>query len=485
MLRVGAVRVGNAAAVFVPKPSADATEIWLLEARRDEFRFITEIQGVYPIALIDLGNGECVLCGIDSLTPIRVGSPRRVGQPVEADDANWSGPVMVGRELEVLVSARQRLRLWAVEDVLAESAALTGQTLRSGEAEYFVTQAAAGDDAIYASTLDRAVHIWSGKTASVLRVPGGGTSEIRGLAVAQAAGRTCIVVGLGDGELSVIDVSSGEQLWTLQAGSRVEALTTLPLAGRPVILAAVQLDQGRPIWVCRLWELASGREIETRELDEYGVYEKEHGLLEEGDEWRLAVEGYRRGKQLRCVAVCETPGGPLAAAGGQAGVIPVWSLTDHSRVAELDANFEEIEALSFGHGHLFAGNGDGDLHGWRVTTLYAAQRNRKRLHEELASIDLPPDKWLNQLDITEYELAASLQIPGAHVGRVRAVACGTWAREPCVVSGGADGRLRSWRLDRSDIATVDVGEPITALAALEDRWFAVGTSHGLVMIETD
>jgi len=203
------------------------------------------------------------------------------------------------------------------------------------------------------------------------------------------------------------------------------------------------------------------------------------------DEWRLAVEDYRREKPLLCVAACETSDGPLAAAAGRAGIIPVWSLADQSLVTQLEPGLKQIEALSFGHECLFAGNDNGDLYGWPIAGLRAAQDNRKRLREWMDSTDVPPEKWPDQINATDYIPTASLDIPRAHVGRIDALTCGTWNRMPCVVSGGADGRLQSWQLDGSHIATIDVGEPITTLTTLKERCFAVGTSHGMVMIEAD
>jgi WD40 repeat protein len=136
----------------------------------------------------------------------------------------------------------------------------------------------------------------------------------------------------------------------------------------------------------------------------------------------------------------------MAAACCSAAPIPVWSLEDQRQVAELAVDKTGVHDLDFGHGHLVAGGGD-MLYIWNAS-----------------------NQWSGLLVHSKHSIST--------------VACGIYEGEPCVASGSYDGSLTMWGLDGAQLATIDIDERITALAALDNTRFAVGTSRGLVMIET-
>jgi len=232
-----------------------------------------------------------------------------------------------------------------------------------------------------------------------------------------------------------------------------------------IALAAVQLNQ--ELYVCRMWDLESGTEIESCDLDRPNI-----PVSYAGREWRLAVAGYLRKRPVTDLAATDTPYGPLAAVGGRASAIPVWSLASQEHVAELLVKgASKPSILAFAPGYLFAGGDYGELLGWRLAAWWPAGRD-----QPVVSRARRPARG--------YRIeSADVRIPQAHYGPVQALAGGTWNGRPCAVTGGRDGRLHSWTVQGEHLATIDIGEPVTALVNAGQGRYAAGTKRGLVIIE--
>jgi WD40 repeat protein len=67
---------------------------------------------------------------------------------------------------------------------------------------------------------------------------------------------------------------------------------------------------------------------------------------------------------------------------------------------------------------------------------------------------------------------------GAHLEDIPVLAFGDLG----LVSGGQDGFVRVWSHDLETQLEIEVGHPITALAAVEGRRLAVGTSRGILLL---
>ena len=197
-------------------------------------------------------------------------------------------------------------------------------------------------------------------------------------------------------------------------------------------------------------------------------------LLLRGYQWNLAVPGYRRDKPVTGLAAAETPDGPLAAVASRATMIPVWSLASQEQVAELRLDGASAAmVLTFVSGRLFAGGTDGELLGWRRSAWWTARRE-------------PPAWATHPMNDDDYpgEHRPDIHIPHAHYGPVQAIAGGTWSGQPCVVTGGRDGRLHAWTVRGERLATADLGAAVTALVSAGPRRYAVGTERGLVLMES-
>jgi WD40 repeat protein len=440
---LGAIQAGESA--FVQARGVTSQEVWRLDPGTEAFRLVEQVNGNgSPTALIEIADGEGILCTGDELVPLRVQPAEPVtldrGRPVECEPASWAGPVPAHGRERMLVSASGKLRLWAIRDIYDESAAAPDESVHSRRCKSSITQIAVGEGLLCAGTEGGSVHTWvTASTPHHEEHPLSG-QVITGLAVTAIAGQTYFVVGLASGELSLIDAANNESLWKVAAGNHIFAVKTVRLAGRQAVLAAVDMSPPtqRRLYVCRLWDLSSGEEIESFDPEQD---------WDPGDGWRLAAEGYQRDKPLRAVAVWQTPNGPMAAACCSASPVPVWLLEEQRQVTQLSVDNYGAYDLDFGHGHLVAGAG-GNLHIWDASR-----------------------QW------------SGFSVPARH--SVASVACGTYAGRPCIASGGYDGSLQIWGLDGSHLATIDIDEAITALAALEGGRFAVGTSRGLLMIETD
>jgi hypothetical protein len=541
---LGAMRIGDSTAAFLRESAGVA--IWRLDADTNRFRLIQRLEmRKQPRGLLDLGDGVAVFYCEDSgfdaintiLVPVRARlaepihskpgqsiepMPFELGAPVESGYANWAGPVTASGHGPSLVSASRTLRLLTIKDLLDESFAIADEPLDALRREHAVTGLAARPGRVCAGTKAGVVHAWDAGSGQAHKVFPAGQSVISGLAVAKIAARDHIVVGQETGEITMIDAQSGDPAWTVTAGETVIALATVLVADRPAVVAAVQV---RPsvragvnvegtlfggVYVCRLWDIASGQEIATRLSAAEMMWPAAVGLrsIHAGYEWLLARQDDERSNPLYCVAAHETTSGPLVAAGG--GAIPVWSLAEllqqpdggqpalgprvahEHQITELGSG-SHFKALAFGHGHLVAGSIHGELFGWRITLPPPSQREP----------EIPRRRGLGALRPAEIRrrLAAArelwsgptsggrewerdLHIPAAHHGPVAAIACGIWAGQPAIVSGGEDGKLRSWDLDGSERITIDFDEDISALAALHHGRFAVGTTRGLIMIET-
>ena len=341
---LGAIHVGES--VFV-QVRDNKSEVWRLDSGAEAFRFIEEVEErEWPEYLLEIADGEGILVYGHELVPLRArqAQPTAIsrGRPVDCEPASWSGPVLVRGRGKALVSASGKLRLWAIRDILDESAAAPDESLFSRQGETFVTKVAAGEGLLCAGTAFGSVHAWT--TASTPshyqhRLRG---DEITALAVTAIAGKTYFVAGTWFGGLSLIDSASGKNLWTVAPEMRISAVKTVHLAGRPVALAAVSMSHD--LNVCRLWDLSSGEEINSsgppRGLEKMDDWQ----LLYDG--WRLAVQDWRRDKSLNALAAWQTPYGAMAAACCDASPIPIWLLEEQRQVAQLDVDIRPESANS-------------------------------------------------------------------------------------------------------------------------------------------
>jgi WD40 repeat protein len=326
---------------------------------------------------------------------------------------------------------------------------------------------ATSESLVYANTADGQAHAWnidSGEAWRLAVSPGAPVS-----AVGAFRGSRHVILGLESGELQAWDGDNARLLWRANTGQEVISVQVLPLDDRMIALVAVRLDWN--LYACRIWDIESGTEIESRDLD----------LLDEpglkGYEWNLAVAGYRRDKQVTDLAATNTPYGPLAAVTSRASVvIPVWSLETQEHVAELQARHNSRPlALAFTPGYLFAGGTSGELLGWRTSKWWPARRDQPVTPRAKRSV-------IN----TEYPIhLPDILIPQAHYGPIQALAGGMWNGRPCVLTGGRDGRLHAWTVAGERLATVDIGEPVTALVSVDHERYAAGSKRGLVMFESN
>jgi WD40 repeat protein len=445
---LGAIQAGESALV---QARGVTSEVWELEPGAETFRLIELVRGGgSPDYLLQVADGEGMLASDDELVPVRVRQSRPAtlarGRPVECEPASWAGPVTIRGRGKVLVSASRKLRVWAIRDILDESSAAISESVPSRRAKSAITKLAVGADLLCAGTPAGTAHTWTTASTPSHEEHPLSSSEISALAVTAVAGQTYFVTGTTSGELSCIDAVSDEYRWKVTPGRRISAVKTVHLAGRPAVLAAVNMstDQ-RSLDACRLWDLCSGEEIysfdpvrDQKEMDHWQIF---------GGGWRLAVQGYRRDKSLNALAAWQTPDGAMAAACCSAAPIPIWLLEQQCQVAQLNVDITGADDIDFGYGHLVAGVGD-RLHVWDASR-----------------------RW------SEFSVYARHS--------VSSVTCGAWEGKPCIASGGNDGSLRIWGFDGSQLTTIDIDEKITSIASLNDDRFAIGTSRGLVVIETN
>jgi len=317
----------------------------------------------------------------------------------------------------------------------------------SRRAKSSITQMAVGADLLCAGTAGGSIHTWTITSMSSYEEHALSEEQITGLAMAVMGGRTYFVVGLRSGELSVIDTVGNQVLWKVAAGKRIAGVKTILLGGHLIVLAAVDMAGDRySLNACRLWDLASGDEIDS--FDPVREQELSRGSFGyTGGGWRLAIQGYMRDKSLTAITTWQTPDGPMAAACCSAAPISVWLLEEQRQVTELSVDITGAQDLDFARGHLVAAARD-KLHIWDAS-----------------------HQW------------SGFWVPAYHA--ISSIACGTWGVKPCIASGGYDGSLRIWGFDGSQLATIDIDEKITALASVPGGRFVIGTPRGLVAIETD
>jgi WD40 repeat protein len=464
---MGVLNTNDRVAVLVDGPALAETqaEVWTPDVTSGRFTMNQRLPGVEIAGLVRLSDDDYLICTPDALIPLsapRPGAdPATLGLPVEAEFAHWAGPVTTNQG-DALVSATGTLRLWTLQNLAEESARNPVRTRRE---EFTVASLAVNDSLVYASTADGHAHAWNIASGEPWHLAVSSKAPISAVGAVSDSG--CIILGLETGELQLWDNKKGRPIWRAEAGEKVISVQVLPLDDRMIALAAVQLNW--ELYVCRIWDVESGTEIESRNRD----------LLDEpefkGYEWNLAVAGYRRDKPVTDLAAADTPHGPLAAVASRASVIPVWSLTSQEHVAELLFRGDSRPlVLAFAPGYLFAGGTNGELFGWRLSAWWPIRRDKpitSRAKRSVINVEYPtylPD----------------VQLPQAHYGPVQALVGGTWNGRPCAVTGGRDGRLQAWTVQGDHLATVDIGEPVTALVNAGHGRYAVGTERGLVMIES-
>jgi WD40 repeat protein len=467
--KMGVLNAGNQVAIMVPGAGlglADA-ELWTLDVISGRFTITQRLPGVEFAGLVRLSDVDYLISTPDSLIPLsapRLGSdPVTLGQPVEAESTGWAGPTWTSQG-DALVSATGSLRLWTLQNLAEEGIPVPVRTRRE---QFMMGSLAVSESLVYASTADGQAHAWNIDSGEAWRLevsPGAPVSTVGAF-----GGSGHVILGLESGELQAWDGDNGRLLWRANAGLKVISVQVLQLDGRMIALAAVRL--GWNLHVCRIWDMESGIEIESRDLD----------LLDEpglkGYEWNLAVAGYRRDKEVTDLAATDTPYGPVAAITSHASaVIPVWSLATQEHIAELQVlrNSRPLP-LAFAPGYLFAGGTNGDLLGWRMSKWWHAR------HDQLVT-----SRAKRAVINTEYPIhLPDILIPQAHYGPVQALTGGTWNGRPCAVTGGRDGRLHAWAVTGERLATVDIGDPVTTLVNAGHERYAAGSERGLVMIESN
>ena len=71
----------------------------------------------------------------------------------------------------------------------------------------------------------------------------------------------------------------------------------------------------------------------------------------------------------------------------------------------------------------------------------------------------------------------------AHPGDVSAILFGTIRNERVLVSGSWDATVRVWKLDFTEVLSVDVNEDVQALTWCGPERIAVGTRRGVILLE--
>lgn len=400
--------------------------------------------------LLVLGEGEApqiMVCG-GTLALLRISFEPEptltLGTPVETEDyAHWAGPIgLNGRPC--LVSATRTLRIWDLEEVLAASSQQA--TLTQRRTEYQVGALAVAGNVLAALTGGGAVHRWRWHSAEAMEPLPVRTKQIMTLASCVLAERPHFVVAYGDGIVEAFDAESGER-WAarIDAGAALQAMTVGQHNGRTVVATAVQLglttdrilEEDRPLYGVRLWDLMSGAEISTRWPDWLQLPEMDASFI-----WKLTVEGYGD-KQLGHLAAVEAADGLLIAA-NNSRILKAWPLNDLNSGFDVGpARRRSISALAGQHDLLAIGSWDG-LELWCLGDR------------------------------------ANCKFTCEHQG-VTALAFGSWQGAPALFSGGRDGWLRVWSQNGAKILGIDIGEPVTCLAFLPGGDIAVGTSRGIVI----
>jgi len=271
-----------------------------------------------------------------------------------------------------------------------------------------------------------------------------------------------------DGSLWLWDVDSGSSRSHTGPGhiGRICCVTAIHLGDRPVAISGA--DDG----TLRLWDLASRSPIGAPVPTSAG--------------------------QVYAVAVAWPRDRPVAISGGQDGTLRLWDLADRSPIGDpLRGHTDAVWAVATAQvGKMcvaVTGSDDGTLRAWDVA-------NRRQLGDPFGQTD--SKIWALDVAIVDNQLVVLtagddgsvrywdfasrrlLQNPlSVHTGAIWAVATVQSFAGPVAVTGGDDGKLRLWDLRRRlDLAVVDVGFPIWAIARTNDGAFVVACSTGILHV---
>lgn len=281
-----------------------------------------------------------------------------------------------------------------------------------------------------------------------------------------------------DDELAVTGGIDGSLwLWDIDGGLPRSHTVPSHLA-RICCVAATRLDD-RPVAITgaddgtlRLWDLASSSPIGAPIPTSAG--------------------------QVYTVAVAWPGDRPVAISGGQDGSLRLWDLAARSPIGDpLRGHADAVWAVTIAQVDKMCiavtGSDDGTLRAWDLT-------NRRQLGDPF--LQTGSRIWALDVVVVDNQLVVltggddgrvrywdftsrkSLGNPTfGHIGAIWAISTLQSSAGPVALTGGDDGKLRLWDLrNQFEIAVVDVGFPIRAVARTRDGAFIVACSTGLLRV---
>jgi WD40 repeat protein len=340
------------------------------------------------------------------------------------------------------VSASAKLRLWDVEELQASA---TPGDLSQTQRAHGVEALAVAGEVLAAVTSSGDVRRWlwrSGQELAPLQVDDLDVAGIRGVTIEN---ENAVVVAHQSGLVETFDAETGQRdPVSLSAGEKLLCFAVVPLEGRPVAATAVQLgieqDIGGPraFHGVRLWDLATGVEIDTRHA------RADLRSSRESLAWKLVPP-----RSDRRIDVIEASTGPADAviAVGSARAVTTWSMSDLGREGSVSRSYT-TSALALRGSRLAIADSRGTIEVWDVHRLAGASIGER---------------------IAEHPGVTSLLLA-------------RWRGMAALLSGGTDRCLRVWSPDGGTIEVIEIDEPVTSLAELPDGHLAVGTRRGLMVL---
>lgn len=291
---------------------------------------------------------------------------------------------------------------------------------------------------------------------------------VRAIATTVVENDEFALTGGVDGSLWLWDVDSGFSRSHTRPGhlGRICCVAATHLNDRPVAISGA--DDG----TLRLWDLASRSPIGAPVPTSTG--------------------------QVYAVAVAWPSDRPVAISGGQDGTLRLWDLADRSPIGgPLRGHNDAVWAVATVQVDKMCvavtGSDDGTLRAWDVTSRRQlgdpfGQTDSKIWALDVAIVDnqlvvltAGDDGSVRYWDFASRKPLQSLL--SVHTGAIWAVATAQSSAGPVALTGGDDGKLRLWDVRlRSEIAVVDVGFPICAIARTSDGAFVVACSTGLLHV---
>ncbi len=341
--------------------------------------------------------------------------------------------------LLLLSSVLDHVRVWDIQELLSEANA----ELQDKEREAFAVHSLASTipDELYAGVgtgdggrvvaldcTDGAV-LWKGPTAEgrIMALATGSEETGYGLVAAQG------------GIIHVFDTDTDSIPRSFEISGLIWRISVVHWFGRHLLFATVQ---NQLKWAVRIWDLRTEQEVKT------------------GRQYNLI--GGQEDKTLFGLAVTETGKSLRFAFASKYHKVMVADLNGLDPATRKRPDYREwflpggggeyVTSLAIGQdsGNLFlaAATENGDLVMWNF------------INGEV--------KW---------------RYLGAHVGGIPVLYVHKVGKRAVLVSGGDDGILRFWDMEKHEPLAIEIGEPITAVAWAESANLAVGTERGVLMVQ--